>query len=54
MKKSMMKKIAVTILSAGLLGGIVANSPTRAAEPSEAPSPRALGALGDGDEERES
>ena len=36
MKKSMMKKIAVTILSAGLLGGIVANSPTRAGEPSEA------------------
>ena len=36
MKKSMMKKIAATILSAGLLGGIVANSPTRAAEPSEA------------------
>ena len=32
----MMKKIAVTILSAGLLGGAVANSPARAAEPSEA------------------
>ncbi len=32
----MKKKIAVTILSAGLLGGIVASSPARAAEPSEA------------------
>ena len=32
----MIKKIAVTILSAGLLGGAVANSPARAAEPSEA------------------
>ncbi len=31
-----MKKIAVTILSAGLLGGAVTNSPARAAEPSEA------------------
>ena len=32
----MIKKIAVTILSAGLLGGALANSPARAAEPSEA------------------
>ena len=32
----MMKKIAVTILSAGLLGGVVANSLAQAAEPSEA------------------
>lgn len=32
----MIKKIAVTILSAGLLGGVVANSPVQAAEPSEA------------------
>ncbi|HJN81463.1 MAG: trypsin-like peptidase domain-containing protein [Verrucomicrobiota bacterium] len=32
----MMKKIAVTILSVGLLGGAVANSPAWAAEPSEA------------------
>ena len=32
----MKKKIAVTILSAGLLGGMVADSPVRAAEPSEA------------------
>ncbi|MFQ3168574.1 MAG: serine protease Do [Limisphaerales bacterium] len=32
----MMKKIAVTILSAALLGGMVADSPARAAEPSEA------------------
>ena len=32
----MIKKTAVTILSAGLLGGAVANSPARAAEPSEA------------------
>jgi len=31
-----MKKIAVTILSTGLLGGMVANSPAWAAEPSEA------------------
>jgi len=31
-----MKKIAVTILSAALLGGMVAGSPARAAEPSEA------------------
>ncbi|MDP6251505.1 MAG: trypsin-like peptidase domain-containing protein [Verrucomicrobiota bacterium] len=31
-----MKKIAVTILSVGLLGGAVANSPAWAAEPSEA------------------
>ena len=32
----MKKKIVVTILSAGLLGGMVADSPVRAAEPSEA------------------
>ena len=32
----MIKKIAVTILSAGLLGGVVANSPVQADEPSEA------------------
>ena len=32
----MIKKIAVTVLSAGLLGGALANSPARAAEPSEA------------------
>jgi serine protease Do len=32
----MMKKIAVTILSTSLLGGMVANSPAWAAEPSEA------------------
>ena len=32
----MKKKIAVTILSAGLLGGMVADSPVRAVEPSEA------------------
>ena len=32
----MRKKIAVTILSAGLLGGMVADSPVRAVEPSEA------------------
>ena len=32
----MKKKIAVTILSAGLLGGMVADSPVRAAETSEA------------------
>ena len=36
MKNRMMKKIAVTILSTGLLGGMVANSPAWAAEPSEA------------------
>ena len=36
MKESMMKKIAVTILGAGLLGGAAASSPARAAEPSEA------------------
>ena len=32
----MKKKIAVTILSAGLLGGMVADTPVRAVEPSEA------------------
>ena len=32
----MKKKIAVTILSAGLLGGMVADSSVRAVEPSEA------------------
>ena len=36
MENRMMKKIAVTILSTGLLGGMVANSPAWAAEPSEA------------------
>jgi len=36
MKNRMMKKIAVTILSTSLLGGMVANSPAWAAEPSEA------------------
>ncbi len=33
---NMMKKIAVTILSAGLLGGMAAGTPARATEPSEA------------------
>ena len=36
MKNRMMKKIAVTILSTSLLGGMIANSPAWAAEPSEA------------------